>query len=267
MKLTLYQIDAFANELFSGNPAAVIPLKKWLSDTLMQQLAMENNLAETVFFVPSKEKDVDYDIRWFTPEVEINLCGHATLASAHTIFSILKEKKKTLVFSCKSGLLNIKKKKDIIEMEFPSWKPERFNDYPAGLKEMLGVNEIVGVYKHRDLLVELNSERDVQEAKPDFTAIKKTDYKVIITAPGKKVDFVSRFFAPSVGINEDPVTGSAHSQLIPFWSEKLSKTLMEAKQLSSRGGHLWVEQKGDRVIMAGKCVFYMKGEISIGNKQ
>ncbi|MEO8406187.1 MAG: PhzF family phenazine biosynthesis protein [Chitinophagaceae bacterium] len=263
MKLTLYQIDAFANELFSGNPAAVIPLKKWLPDTLMQQLAMENNLAETVFFVPSKEKNVDYDIRWFTPEVEINLCGHATLASAHTIFNILKEKKKTLVFYCKSGLLNIKKKKDIIEMEFPSWKPERFNDYPAGLKEMLGVNEIVGVYKHRDLLVELNSERDVQEAKPDFTAIKKTDYKVIITAPGKKVDFVSRFFAPSVGINEDPVTGSAHSQLIPFWSEKLGKTAMEAKQLSARGGHLWVEQRGERVVMAGKCVFYMKAEVSI----
>src|SRR4051812_25739408 len=118
MKLTLYQIDAFANELFSGNPAAVIPLKKWLPDTLMQQLAMENNLAETVFFVPAKEKGVDYDIRWFTPEVEINLCGHATLASAYTLFNILKEKKKTLVFSCKSGLLNIKKKKDIIEMEF-----------------------------------------------------------------------------------------------------------------------------------------------------
>lgn len=263
MKLTLYQIDAFTDQLFSGNPAAVIPLKKWLPDETMQQLAAENNLSETVFFVASREKGVDYDIRWFTPELEINLCGHATLASAYTLFTILKEKKKTIVFSCKSGLLTIRKKKDIIEMEFPSWKPERFADYPAGLKDALGVKEIVGVYKYRDLLVELNREEDVITAQPDFTALKKLGEKVIITAPGKKVDFVSRFFAPSAGIDEDPVTGSAHSQLIPFWSGKLGKPAMEAKQLSSRGGHLWVEQKGDRVIMAGKCVFYMKGEIEL----
>jgi PhzF family phenazine biosynthesis protein len=206
---------------------------------------------------------VDYDIRWFTPMLEINLCGHATLASAYTIFSILEEKKRTIVFSCKSGLLNIKKKKDIIEMDFPSWKPERLNDYPANLEEALGVKEITGVYKYRDLLVELNREEDVHDAQPDFTALKKIGEKVIITAPGKKVDFVSRFFAPSAGIDEDPVTGSAHSQLIPFWSEKLGKTSMEARQLSPRGGHLWVEQKGERVIMVGKCVFYMKAQIVI----
>ena len=263
MKLTLYQLDAFTDQLFSGNPAAVVPLKKWLPDSLMQQLAMENNLAETVFFVPSKQKGVDYDIRWFTPALEINLCGHATLASAHAIFNILKERKRTIVFSCKSGLLNIKKKKDIIEMDFPSWKPERLNDYPANLKEMLGVKEIVGAYKYRDLLIELNREEDVQNAQPDFTALKKLGEKVIITAPGRDVDFVSRFFAPIAGIDEDPVTGSAHSQLIPFWSEKLGKTVMEAKQLSSRGGHLWVEQKGERVTMAGKCVFYMKAQVNI----
>jgi PhzF family phenazine biosynthesis protein len=263
MKLTLYQVDAFADRLFSGNPAAVVPLKKWLPDELMQQLGMENNISETVFFVPSKTKGADYDIRWFTPAVEINLCGHATLASAYVIFNILKEKKKTIVFSSKSGLLTVRKKKDILEMDFPSWKPERVNDYPQKLQAALGVKEIVGVYKSRDLLVELNKEEDVRNANPDFTALKAMNEKIIITAPGKDVDFVSRFFAPVEGIDEDPVTGSAHSQLIPFWSEKSGKMKMEAKQLSSRGGHLWVEQKGERVLMAGKCVFYMKGQASI----
>lgn len=263
MKLILYQIDAFAEKLFSGNPAAVIPLKKWLPDELMQQLAMENNLAETVFFVPSEKKEADYDIRWFTPAVEINLCGHATLASAYVIFNILEDKKKKVVFSSKSGLLTARKKKDMIEMDFPSWKPERLNNYPSGLKEALGVDEIVGVYKNRDLLVELNKEEDVKNAKPDFTALKRLGEMVLITAPGKEVDFVSRFFAPAEGIDEDPVTGAAHSQLIPFWSEKLGKESMQARQLSQRGGHLLVAQNGERVMMAGRCVFYMKGTIEI----
>jgi PhzF family phenazine biosynthesis protein len=263
MKLTLYQIDAFTDRLFSGNPAAVIPLEKWLPVDLMQQLAMENNLAETAFFVPSDKKGAHYDIRWFTPAVEINLCGHATLASAYTIFNILEEKKKSVTFSCKSGLLAVKKKKDVLDMDFPSWKPEKTDEYPGNLQEALGVKEIVGVYKNRDLLVELHSEEDVRNANPDISTLKKTGEKIIITAPGKEVDFVSRFFAPAAGVDEDPVTGSAHSQLIPFWSEKLGKTLMQAKQLSYRGGHLWVEQRGDRVGMAGKCVFYMKGEIRI----
>lgn len=267
MKLTLYQVDAFTDHLFGGNPAAVVPLKKWLPDLLMQQLGMENNLSETVFFVPSQKKGVDYDIRWFTPAVEINLCGHATLAAAYIIFSVLKEKKKSVTFSSQSGLLHVKRRKDFIDMDFPSWKPERATDYPEGLREALGVNEIVGVYKKRDLLVELHSEDDVKNAKPDLTALKTIKDKVIITAPGKTVDFVSRFFAPAAGVDEDPVTGSAHSQLIPFWSEKLGKTIMQAKQLSPRGGHLWVEQRGDRVGMAGQCVFYMKGEIKIRNKK
>jgi PhzF family phenazine biosynthesis protein len=263
MKLKLYQIDAFTGKLFGGNPAAVIPLKKWISDELMQKLAMENNLAETVFFVPSATKNADYDIRWFTPVLEINLCGHATLASAYVIFNILKEKKRSVVFSSKSGLLTVKNKKDDLLMDFPSWKPEMISEYPAGLKEALGVNEIVAVYKYRDVLVELNKEEDVVNARPDFTALKKIGEKIIITAPGKSVDFVSRFFAPVAGIDEDPVTGSAHSQLIPFWSEKLGKTLLNAKQLSQRGGDIYCEQNGDRVIMGGKCVFYMKGEIEI----
>jgi PhzF family phenazine biosynthesis protein len=263
MKLALYQIDAFTSKLFGGNPAAVIPLKKWIPDELMQQLAMENNLSETVFFVPSEKKEADYDIRWFTPALEINLCGHATLASAYTIFTILKAKKKSVTFQSKSGLLSVKKKKDILEMDFPSWKPERLNDYPAELSAALGGAEIVGVYKKRDLLVELNNEEAVQKCNPDFTLLKKIGDKVIITAAGKSVDFVSRFFAPTAGVDEDPVTGSAHSQLIPFWSEKLGKEKMQARQLSQRGGDIYCEQKGDRVIMGGECIYYMKGEISI----
>ena len=263
MKLQLYQVDAFTDKLFGGNPAAVIPLKKWIPDELMQKLAMENNLAETVFFVPSEKKEADYDIRWFTPALEINLCGHATLASAFVLFNILKDKKRSVTFSSKSGLLTVKNKKDGLLMDFPSWKPEMISEYPAGLKEALGVNEIVAVYKNRDLLVELNKEEDVANAKPDFTALKKIGEKIIITASGKKVDFVSRFFAPIAGIDEDPVTGSAHSQLIPFWSEKLNKKIMQAKQLSQRGGDIYCEQNGDRVVMGGKCVFYMKGEINV----
>src|SRR5690349_21328751 len=220
MKLTLYQVDAFSDKLFGGNPAAVVPLKKWIPEELMQKLAMENNLAETVYFVPSDHKGVDYDIRWFTPTIEINLCGHATLASAYTIFNILEEKKKTVVFSSKSGLLTVKKKKDILEMDFPSWKPERIDNYHSDLANALGVKEILGVYKYRDLLVELNSEEEVRRVSPDFTLLKGVGAPVCITAPGKNVDFVSRFFAPAEGINEDPVTGSAHSMLIPFWSDK-----------------------------------------------
>lgn len=263
MKFKLYQIDAFTDHLFGGNPAAVVPLKKWLPTETMQQLAMENNLSETVFFVPSEKKGVDYDIRWFTPAVEINLCGHATLASAYVIFQILQQKKRSIVFHSLSGPLKVKREKDQILMDFPSWKPERISQYPANLEKMLGVKEIVGVYKHRDLLIELPSEADVVKARPDFTAIKKTGEKMIITAPGKDVDFVSRFFAPAAGVDEDPVTGSAHSQLIPFWSEKLGKKKMQARQLSQRVGDVYCEQLGERVIMGGKAVFYMEGKFTI----
>jgi PhzF family phenazine biosynthesis protein len=263
MKLTLYQVDAFTDHLFGGNPAAVIPLKKWIPDELMQQLALENNLSETVFFVTSENEAADYDIRWFTPEVEINLCGHATLASAFVIFEVLKKKKRKIVFSSKSGLLTVKKSGDIFEMDFPSWKPERITDYPVELLASLGNPEIAGVYRYRDYLVELNNEETLKKIQPDFTLMKKAIEKVIITAPGKNVDFVSRFFAPTAGVDEDPVTGSAHSQLIPFWSYKLGKEKMTAKQLSKRGGDIYSEQKGERVMMGGQCMFYMKGEITL----
>ena len=287
--MTVYQIDAFTDKLFGGNPAAVIPLKKWIDDELMQRIAMENNLSETVFFVPSKTRETDFAIRWFTPEAEINLCGHATLASAYVLFNILDFKKPEINFRSKSGILKINKQDDLIVMDFPSWKPERIDEYPAEISTILGNVEIVAVYKQRDVLVELMDEAAVKNCVPDFSLMKKHFDKMIITAPGKRsdapsdrlpgadptkstwsdetsdqVDFVSRFFAPGVGIDEDPVTGSAHSQLIPFWSEKLNKKKLHALQLSKRIGELWCEQLNDeRVSMAGKAVFYMKGEIEI----
>ena len=261
MKLTLYQIDAFANKIFGGNPAAVIPLEQWLDAPLMQQIALENNLSETVFFVPAANGIADFEIRWFTPEVEINLCGHATLASAYVLYNILGYQKPAIRFSSMSGILQVSREEDLICLDFPSWKPERLDIYPSELSAIIGHAEIVGVYKYRDMLVELVIEEAVKNCDPDFSLMKKHVDKMIITAPGKKVDFVSRFFAPGAGIDEDPVTGSAHSQLIPFWSEKLGKNEMHALQLSKRGGELWCEQRGDRVLMKGKGVFYMKGEI------
>lgn len=196
MKLTLYQIDAFTSKLFSGNPAAVIHLEHWLDDVLMQSIAMENNLSETVFFVPSANKDSDFDIRWFTPEVEINLCGHATLASAYVLFNILGFDKPGIRFSSLSGILKVTREDNLICMDFPSWKPERLDIYPDELSAMLDNVEIVGVYKHRDILVELLNEEVVKKCNPDFSLMKKHVDKMIITAPGKNVDFVSRFLHP-----------------------------------------------------------------------
>ncbi|MEX1202736.1 MAG: PhzF family phenazine biosynthesis protein [Ferruginibacter sp.] len=270
MDLTIYQVDAFASRLFTGNPAAVIPLQQWLEDDLMQQIAMENNLAETVFFVPIKnnqnnaEADADYHIRWFTPAFEINLCGHATLASAFVLFTELGFDKPSVKFRSKSGMLEVTKKGSVFEMDFPSWKPQKQLDYPENLASMLGIQEILGVYKYRDLLVEVATEAEVLAAKPDFTALKKLPDMVILTAPGSRADFVSRFFAPDAGVDEDPVTGSAHSQLIPFWSDKLGKQNLRAQQLSQRGGDLICKQLNEkRVMMAGECVFYMKGTIRV----
>jgi PhzF family phenazine biosynthesis protein len=260
MKLTIFQVDAFAERLFSGNPAAVIPLEKWIDAPLMQQIAMENNLAETAFFVP---KGDDFEIRWFTPGLEINLCGHATLAAAYILYHFLNYKKEKIIFHSKSGPLEVSRDGEMLLLDFPSWKPERIEQYPPDLIKGLGDPEIAGVYMNREYMVELLNEESVRKCKPDFAILNKIDRMVIITAPGKEVDFVSRFFAPTAGIDEDPVTGSAHSQLIPFWNEKLGKNKMMARQLSQRGGTLYCEQKGQRVIMGGKCVFYMKGEISV----
>ncbi|HKH59991.1 MAG TPA: PhzF family phenazine biosynthesis protein [Flavitalea sp.] len=263
MIYTIYQVDAFTDRLFGGNPAAVVPLKEWIDDALMQKLAMENNLSETVFFVPSNTTDADYEIRWFTPVLEINLCGHATLASAFVLFNKLGYLKETIRFQYKSGLLSCIKRNGVIEMDFPAWKPEPAKEDYSNVIEALGRIPVEGIYKHRDVLVEVRGEELVRMCAPDFTLLKKIGEKVIITSRGNEVDFVSRFFAPVAGIDEDPVTGSAHSQLIPFWAEKSGKNKFHAKQLSERGGELWCQYLGERVTMAGKCVFYMKGEIEL----
>lgn len=223
MKLDIYQVDAFTDTLFGGNPAAVVPLKKWIPDSLMQQIAMENNLGETAFFVKSETKEIDYDLRWFTPTIEMDLCGHATLASGFVLFEYLGWKKKKLVFQSKSGPLRVEKKKKMYEMDFPSWEPERTDAFTESLQKILGKTTIVGIYKKRDLLVELESEEAVRKLNPDLGALKKLGLMLSVTAPGKDVDFVSRFFAPSAGIDEDPVTGAAHSQLIPFWQSSWVK--------------------------------------------
>lgn len=263
MKYTLYQVDAFTSKVFGGNPAAVVPLTNWMDDEMMQRIAMENNLSETVFFAPSEIPGIDFEIRWFTPVLEINLCGHATLASAFILFEKLGFNKPSINFHCKSGKLSVTQNNGRIEMDFPSWRPVPAEGDFATLQTAIGNIPFNAIYKSRDLLIELQDEIAVQDCDPDFTLLKKIGEKVIITSRGNEVDFVSRFFAPAAGIDEDPVTGSAHSQLIPYWAEKTGKKKLHAKQLSARGGELWCELLGERVTMAGHCVFYMKGEIEL----
>lgn len=257
----MYQVDAFTNKLFGGNPAAVIPLQQWLDDSLMQQIAAENNLAETVFFVA---KGDGYHIRWFTPEFEIDLCGHATLASAFILYNYLGYSKKDLLFYSKSGELVITRDGDKFRLNFPSRMPVRVTDYPEALLTGLDIADPLGVYKSRDYVVEVATEKEVLNLKIDMSLLNQVStVGIIVTAPGKDCDFVSRFFAPNCGIAEDPVTGSAHSTLIPFWAEKLNKDMLHAKQLSKRGGELWCENMGNRVAISGNCVFYMKAEINV----
>lgn len=259
MTIPIYQADAFTDQLFGGNPAAICPLNDWLSDEVMQKIAAENNLAETAFFVKTK---AGYALRWFTPEYEIDLCGHATLASAHILFTELGYADDIIHFeTVKSGILTVKKDGDKYTMDFPSRPPIAIEE-PNGLVEALGGATPKAFYRSRDFFVVYNTENEINEISPDFFALSKMDtVGVIVTAPGKDVDFVSRFFAPGAGIPEDPVTGSAHCNLIPYWASVLDKNKLHAYQISARKGELWCELQGERVMMSGKAVTYLKGEI------
>jgi PhzF family phenazine biosynthesis protein len=258
MKISYFEVDAFANRAFQGNPAGICPLEKWLDEATMQNIAAENNLAETAFFVPRGD---DYDLRWFAPEVEIDLCGHATLASAFILFTELGRKSNSVCFHSKSGPLTVTRKGDILTLDFPS-RPPKPCSVPEDLIRGLG-KKPVQVLKARDYFALYENAEDVRSLKPDLSLLGKLDEKVIVTAPGMDCDFVSRFFAPTAGVPEDPVTGSAHCTLIPYWSARLGKTKMFARQLSKRGGELFCELAGDRVLIGGKAVLYSRGQIEI----
>lgn len=262
MTIPIYQADAFTDKLFGGNPAAICPLTEWLPAETMQKIAAENNLAETAYFV---KQDDGYGLRWFTPEYEIDLCGHATLASAHILFTQLGYSQPSINFyTQKAGTLVVTKHGDKYTLDFPS-RPPQAVVAPAELLTALGGKTPVEVLKSRDYVLVYETEQDVRDIKPDFNLLATIGNTVgiIVTAVGDEVDFVSRFFAPAAGINEDPVTGSAHCNLIPYWAEKLGKDKLHAYQISSRKGELWCENKGERVLMAGKAVTYLKGEIYV----
>ncbi|MEZ5306280.1 MAG: PhzF family phenazine biosynthesis protein [Pyrinomonadaceae bacterium] len=259
MKLDIYQVDAFASEVFTGNPAAVVPLEEWLPAESMQKIAAENNLAETAFFV--REGD-GYGLRWFTPTVEIGLCGHATLASAHVISEFLGDSSKALKFQSKGGELIVRRNDKLLELDFPARPSHSTEAYPE-LVDAIG-KQPESCLRSSDCMFVFETEDEVAALSPNFNILEGLDeHAVIVTAPGKEYDFVSRFFAPAVGVNEDPVTGSAHCTLIPYWSERLGKKEMVAKQISARGGVIRCTFLGERVLMAGTAVLYMKGEIYI----
>lgn len=260
MKVPIYQVDAFTSKVFAGNPAAVCPLEKWLDDGQMQSIAFENNLSETAFFVPEGKQ---FGLRWFTPVVEVKMCGHATLATAHIMFTEMGYEKEKIEFLTKSGLLIVERKgKDLI-MNFPSVEMPEAKAHPK-LFEALGVAPAHKVYKTDDYMVVFDSEEEIREMNPDFRMLTEVEARgIIVTAPGKEVDFVSRFFGPQSGIDEDPVTGSAHTKLIPYWSKKLGKTELTARQVSKRGGDLVCKLLGGRVEIIGKAATYLRGEIII----
>lgn len=262
-KIKIYQIDAFTDKLFKGNPAAICILNKWISDELMQSISNENNLAETAFVVP---KGKDFEIRWFTPSIEVDLCGHATLAAAFVLFNLNNYPDSEIKFiSPRSGLLTVAKEKDMLFLDFPTDTLQLINNEKDIVEKCIGINPIE-IYKGKtDYIAVINKEKELQRLQPDLEKISKLKARgLVVTAQGDNVDFVSRFFAPQSGIDEDPVTGSAHTSLTPLWSKKLRKDKLAAYQLSERGGHLMCELKGERCLIGGKARLYMTGEINIG---
>jgi PhzF family phenazine biosynthesis protein len=259
MRIPLYHVDAFSDKAFGGNPAAVCPLPSWIDDGLMQSIAAENSLVLTAFFTPTPS---GYHIRWFTPTVELELCGHATLASAHVVFEHLDRDSNSVSFESKAGVLRVDRRADMLELDFPSLPATRIAELPA-LASALGATPLE-TWQAKSLVAVFGAERDVRALEPDFEAIRRLDaFGVIATAPGDHVDFVSRFFAPKVGVPEDSVTGSAHCTLTPYWASRLGKTALHARQISARGGELWCELAGDRVKLAGHVKPYLFGTIDV----
>jgi PhzF family phenazine biosynthesis protein len=260
MKIPIYQVDAFTNKVFKGNPAAICPLESWPDTKIMQDIAMENNLSETAFFVKSKDQ---YEIKWFTPKVEVNLCGHATLATAHVIFNHLNYAREEIIFQSKSGILKVHKSGKSLVLDFPAAQIDSAI-ITKELSTSIGRLPMAAYKSEQKLMALFEDEKIIRNISPDFEKLRNLDFMgVIVTAPGDKVDFVSRFFAPRVGINEDPVTGSAHTVLIPFWADRLGKEKMKALQISARTGELDCELKGNRVLIGGNAVTYLTGEIEI----
>lgn len=260
MRIPIYQVDAFTSRLFRGNPAAVCPLEAWPPEELLQAIAAENNVSETAFFVREGER---YRLRWFTPAVEVPLCGHATLAAAFVVFNRLEPGAERVVFDTLSGELAVTREERLLAMDFPA-KPPKPCEPPAGLLEGLG-GEPIEVLQADYFLVTYEDERSVAALRPDFRLLAGLEAPVIVAAPGEEVDFVSRFFAPAYGIDEDPVTGSAHCTLIPFYAQRLGKSRLKARQISRRGGELDCEHLGERVKIAGEAVLYLEGTLVLND--
>lgn len=264
MTLPIYQLDAFANAPFAGNPAVVVPLDTWLPDTVLQAIAMENNLSETAYIVATPDDPTsDFHLRWFTPAVEVDLCGHATLATASLLFEHLGFDRETVRFRTLSGILTATAKDQRVELDFPN-RPGTATRVPDGLAEALGGIEPVGFLRASKNMAVLQSEDEVRAVRPDLNFIAALDGDgLIVTAPGQDCDVASRYFAPHAGIPEDPVTGSAHCTIVPYWVERLGRMQLHCRQVSARGGDLYCELAGDRVRIAGETRLYMKGEIHV----
>jgi len=263
MEQTVYQIDAFTDRLFGGNPAAVCPLETWLPDDVMQNIAAENNLSETAFFVADGDEGAGrFGLRWFTPKAEVDLCGHATLASAHLILDRLQPALATVSFDTKSGRLDVERRDDLLVMDFPS-RPAEAAKVPEGFSEAVGATPVEFLRATKNMAV-FASEETVDGLRPDFKFIATMEGDgLIVTAPGRTCDFVSRYFAPHVGIDEDPATGSAHCTSVPYWAERLGRNVLHARQISARQGEVFCELTGDRVKLAGRAALYLEGKIRL----
>lgn len=261
MELPIYQVDAFADKVFSGNPAAVMPLPQWLDDTTLQAIALENNLSETAYLVG---RDDGYGLRWFTPAVEVDLCGHATLAAAHVLFEHLEHPGGEILFHTRSGELRVRRSGEGLTLDFPAAVLESV-DVDLAVCDALGATASEAVMpagNPQAVVYVYEFEEDVANLQPDFAALRAaSEYCIIATAPGDDCDFVSRFFAPQVGIDEDPVTGSAHCSLVPYWSQRLHLDTLQARQISARGGNLACEYRDGRVFMTGTAVTFMQGTV------